>query len=239
MYILRKLLFSHIALLWYTGHGERGTGNWCFKDGAITFDDIFGLYMDHLRGKRLTVVSDCSYSGNWVKDCVKKMDEIGILSCGHHTREQGILLKVFSSCQENEEATIGTYSKAIGNNEKKGITFSVKQLDSGQNTWYGDFRYINCRKKPSEQCEIRSNSTWEDRIINFSLVYVVRGKDKGKPAWHYVLVDKAKVEEFKIQIKTGTIDVANYGKVLYSGWGNDPPENIVTKIKLRFGVLDP
>ena len=43
------------ATLWYTGHGERGTGNWCFKDGVITFEDIFGLYMDHMRGKRLTI----------------------------------------------------------------------------------------------------------------------------------------------------------------------------------------
>ena len=227
-------------MLWYTGHGERGTGNWCFKDGVITLDDIFGLYMDHFRGKRLTVVSDCSYSGKWISDCVKKMDEIGIPSCGHHAREQGILLKVFSSCQEDEEATIGAYSKAAGNNEKKGtVTFSVKQLDSGQNACCGDFRHIYCRKKASEQCEISSNSTWEDRIINCSLVYLVRGTDKERPAWYYVLVDKAKQVEFKIQLKADTINLEKFGKILNSGYGIGPPDDVTTKIKRKFGVLNP
>ena len=35
------ILINYLVIiwLWYTN-----TGNWCFKDGVITFQDIFGLY---------------------------------------------------------------------------------------------------------------------------------------------------------------------------------------------------
>ena len=61
-------------------------------------------------------------------------------------------------------------------------------------------------------------------------VYLVRGKDRGKAAWHYVLVDKGKKQMFLAAAKSGSLDVADYGEVLYSGWGQDPPADIKKKI---------
>ena len=222
-------------MIWYTGNSEVGTGNWCFKDGVITFEDMFALYLDHFRGKRLTLICDCSYSGQWVVDAVKKMDEIGIPSCGHHTRAEGMLLKVFASCLPNEEALVLTYFEGISTKNGK-MTFPVgEKLESGQTPYYGDFRAIRCRKKESEPCEIGSNCSWKDRIISQSTnVYLVRGKDKGKPAWHFVLVDKEKVERFKAKIASGNIDVAEYGRVILSGWGNDPPQEKRDKVDQMF-----
>ena len=222
--------------MWYTGHGERGTGNWCFKDGVITFENIFGLYMDHFRGKRLTIISDCSYSGKWVRDCAKKLDEIGIPSCGHHMREQKILLKVFAACEEHQEATISVFVKAVEVKDGRCLyPGNGQQLDSGQKSRIGDFRSIRCHKKSSEPCEIRpSHTTWENRLFKGRFVYLVRGKDRGKPAWHYVLVDEDKVEDFKTKVATGNIDVADYGKVLSSGWGEDPPEEKKRMIDMQF-----
>lgn len=66
------------------------------------------------------------------------------------------------------------------------------------------------------------------------MVYLVRGKDKGRPAWHYVLLDKLKKPMFEKTIKTGAIDVAEYGTILYSGWGENPPQDIVDRIKSEF-----
>ena len=225
------------ATLWYTGHGERGTGNWCFKDGVITFDDIFGLYMDHFRGKRLSIISDCSYSGKWVRDCAKKLDEIGIPSCGHHTREQKILLKIFTACEENQEATISVLAKTIEVKDGKYMYFPGhgRQLDSGQKSCLGDFRSIRCRSKSSEPCDITSlQMKWENRLFKGRFVYLVRGKDGDKPAWHYVLVDEDKLGDFKTKVATGTIDVADYGKVLCSGFGKDPPEEKKKIIDMQF-----
>ncbi|MDR1139716.1 MAG: hypothetical protein LBJ80_00820 [Rickettsiales bacterium] len=50
-------------------------------------------------------------------------------------------------------------------------------------------------------------------------LHLVTGKDRGKSAWHYALIDPGKKEMFLEQFKTGSLDVADYGKILYSGWG--------------------
>ena len=234
------ILYVYTVVLWYTGNGERNTGNWCFKDGVITFENIFGLYMDCLRRKRLTIVSDCSYSGNWINDCIAKLDELDVSSCGHHTREQGILLKIFCSCQANEKATVMAYiNEAVILNNERGLIFRTpKKLSSEQTTSWGDFRSIRCGKFANKECEI--SSSWEDRFAS-NYLYTVRGMDKGRKAWHFVLVDKDKVDDFKAQIAaTGNVDVAEYGKVLRSGWGKDPPKDIKRMIDLQYGgTVDP
>ena len=130
--------------------------------------------MKHLKGKSLQIISDCSYSGNWIKECAKKLDEHGILSCGHHTRKRGILLKIFTSCQPNEEATLLTYCRCgIRYSEvDKGVLvkydeeIKLEQAQKGQNPMYIDFRHINCDKQPEEQCELDSTYTWENCLGN-------------------------------------------------------------------------
>ena len=58
-----------------------------------------------------------------------------------------------------------------------------------------------------------------DRVI------LVSGKDKGKPAWHFVDVKKTLTGLFYKRIKSGSLDVAHFGTVLASGWGTDPPDS--------------
>ncbi len=62
-------------------------------------------------------------------------------------------------------------------------------------------------------------------------VYLVRGKDQGRHAWHYVLVEKLKTSIFLKMIESKSLNLEDYGKVLYSGWGEDPPEAIAKKIE--------
>ena len=66
------------------------------------------------------------------------------------------------------------------------------------------------------------------------LLYIVRGEDAGKHCWHYILVDKMKVEAFKKDLKAAGIYLSQYGKILVSGWGENPPEDIDTKIKAEY-----
>ena len=68
----------------------------------------------------------------------------------------------------------------------------------------------------------KENST--DRI------YQVRGTDKGRAAWHYVLVKKHLLGLFLKQTQGGSLDVADFGDVLGSGWGKEPPEGTIDKI---------
>ena len=62
--------------------------------------------------------------------------------------------------------------------------------------------------------------------------YLVRGKEKhtGRAAWHYVLVKKHLLGLYLKRIKGGSLNVADFGDVLRSGWGKDPPEGTGDKI---------
>ena len=71
--------------------------------------------------------------------------------------------------------------------------------------------------KNDADVNIRSMQSATERL------FVVHGKDKGKPAWHYVLVNKTLLGSFLRQSKRGNIDVAKFGTILASGWGKDPP----------------
>ena len=61
-------------------------------------------------------------------------------------------------------------------------------------------------------------------------IQLVRGKDKGRAAWHYVLVKKHLLGLFLKRVKGGRINVADFGDILRSGWGKDPPEGIIDQI---------
>ena len=65
------------------------------------------------------------------------------------------------------------------------------------------------------------------------LVWLVTGFDGGLPAWYYVQVEKTKLHLFKARNKDSA-NLTDYGTILYSGWGTEPPEDIRQKIKEQF-----
>jgi hypothetical protein len=66
-------------------------------------------------------------------------------------------------------------------------------------------------------------------------VFLVRGKDNGRAAWHYVLVSKEREIELKKQRAGTNIDVADYGKIIKSGWGEEPSDEIKKQIEEEYG----
>jgi hypothetical protein len=72
------------------------------------------------------------------------------------------------------------------------------------------------------------------RVSRGELVYLVNGKDAGEDAWHYILVDKLKLPLFLAKIKQGALDIAEYGLVLHSGWGLEPPQHIKDTIESEY-----
>ena len=57
------------AVIYYTGHGEEGTGNWCFRDGIISIEEFELLIPPG--GLYPIIISDCCYSGRWADYCLK------------------------------------------------------------------------------------------------------------------------------------------------------------------------
>jgi hypothetical protein len=81
-------------------------------------------------------------------------------------------------------------------------------------------------------------TNFQSKIISDSgkngLVYLVTADADGKPAWYYLQVDEPKHKAFLKQMETGTLDLAKYGKILYSGWGTTPPEPIEALMREKF-----
>ena len=154
-------------LIWYTGHGEKGTGNWVLKDGCLKFEDIYNLYINHFKSRYLYIVTDCCYSGSWVVDCARLLDRDGI-KCGHDAKRQNVYIRVFASCLPNEQAWDKFYTECRGvklhpNGARRTIAFAEhRKLECEpekyhQTTLGVDFTRTNgCLGDDSKNC----HSTW-------------------------------------------------------------------------------
>merc|ERR1712154_154793 len=55
--------------IYYTGHGETNTGNWCFSDGSVSLSDVLkAVIAGYPNVPSIALYCGCCYSGNW---CVK------------------------------------------------------------------------------------------------------------------------------------------------------------------------
>ena len=190
--------------------------------------------MNHFRGRVLAIHSDCSYAGQWLKQLQVFLDEQGVQPCGHSARDRGILIKVFTSCQSNEVPHQLVYSiRACGNDKNKGTFFVyvrpiVVSEENTQHVQVVNSTYLRCKNKSiDEQCTLNPGYTWHKYDIR-NRVHLVRGKDGDRPAWHYVLIvdDQDTIDKFLEKVASGHVDVADYGQVLKSGWGQDPPNDV-------------
>eukprot|EP01084_Bolivina_argentea_P025158 46796_1 len=62
--------------IYYTGHGETGTGNWLFKDKALSLNSIINAIKTHWGSKHLVLYCDCCYGGNWCYELKKYKYEV-------------------------------------------------------------------------------------------------------------------------------------------------------------------
>ena len=61
-----------IPAIYYTGYGHADTGNWCFDDGELRLSEILNVIENKCKYKgKLSIFSDCSYSGNWCEDYIQ------------------------------------------------------------------------------------------------------------------------------------------------------------------------
>ena len=219
----------------YLGHSEEGTGNWCFKDGTISFQEIFKLYRKHCTNKLMTTKSDCSYSGQWVRECAKTLDSLGIPPCGHRAREKGALVKVFASCQPNEEAAEPCHSIEAVAVEDGGYITSAKQLTQQKSTRFGSTRFVCCRG-PDSPCPKTTfkHLKWENAVDDTISIRRIKRKEDGRDMWYFIMLHRAGDayrEEFHSRCaKDSTLRLSDWGYVLESGEGRDIPQVVKDKV---------
>ena len=242
-YLYQHLYIIPLVVVHYIGHGKKMTGDWCFSDGFITLRQLLDLYMSNtrFRGRVLSIVSDCSYSGSWVKECMEFMDEQGVGPCGHAAKEKGILIQVLTSCLSNEIPTDFVFAVHTFVNDKNtkdifpSIRFRNAEAGKGQHPSGVDFNTVRCNNKIDEPCTMAPGSTWQ-RWSAGTRVIPVRIPDNIQPKWAYILmVDDddtiCSVTEGKI-----TGNIVNYGQVLKSGWGQVPPSEVKEWIEKNYKV---
>jgi hypothetical protein len=69
-----------------------------------------------------------------------------------------------------------------------------------------------------------------------SLIYLVKGIDDNRNAWYYVLVERPKLQLFLKALNDDIIHLENYGKVLYSAYGDEPPQDITDALNAEYGI---
>jgi len=68
-------------------------------------------------------------------------------------------------------------------------------------------------------------------------VFLVRGNDStGRPAWYFLLVDPAKKAAFRKAAK-GQLELNAYGRIIASGYGDDPPDDVRERMKTEYGFM--
>ena len=225
-------------MLRYLGNSEKDTGNWCFKDGKITFQDLFNIYKKTCSDKVFGIKSDCSYSGQWVRECAKTLDSLGIPPCGHRARENGAMVKVFASCQPDQEASEPCYSvEGVTIRDDGSITVSAKQMNTQRSMWFNSTRLVCCRG-PDFPCPKTTfqHLTWEDAVEKSMNLQLVQRREGDRDMWFYLLLHRAGdtfYEEFKSEYRRDplSLKLSDWGYILESGEGNNPPHVLQAKAR--------
>ncbi len=99
--------------------------------------------------------------------------------------------------------------------KKKNNIIDIKKKEGGSDL------LANLAKKKESFVQQQQNKT---------NIFLVRSKSDGLDAWFYVDIEKKKQIHFNYIIKSNKVfDLTDYGAVLDSGYGIDPPEHLVKK----------
>lgn len=114
---------KRVKLLYYSGHGQKGTGDWAFDGGSVGLQDVLGIfgrsekrrrtsngeYRVPVRMQTLIMVADCCYAGQWAEQLVQQ-----------EGRRLGFAIILVFASGPNEYATDGLLRQVLlkGENSK-------------------------------------------------------------------------------------------------------------------------
>ena len=201
------------VVIHYIGPGKKDTGDWCFADGNITFEDIKEAYNECFRSKSkcLEITCDCSYSGKWVSDCRNFLNATKVMGCGHSAAKKRVFMKVKTSCRSDQIPHTLLYSARGWKNTSTGDLFQKYKYEVGQdqNLRYLDNTVVRCKQGLTIEDPCEKNYDWhkEKHLLKLEM--------KGKPAWQVLLVEDQ--------------DQLGGAQVLKTKYG-EPPEEVVKEI---------
>jgi hypothetical protein len=68
-------------------------------------------------------------------------------------------------------------------------------------------------------------------------VYLVHGGEDytAQPAWYFVSVDNIRVRAFQKAVSAGAVSFEEFGTILESGYGVEPPYAIIAHMRANYG----
>lgn len=57
-------------------------------------------------------------------------------------------------------------------------------------------------------------------------IFLIRAVEGGRPCYFYMLIRQEHARNIAELVAKGSVDLANYGTVLASGYGENPPEDV-------------
>ena len=134
-----------------------------------------------------------------MEQCAKKLDEMRIPSCGHYTREHGILIRLYCSCRGHQKASMLWFCEEVVFVRQKMLWYDHLEIPD-QTCLFKDFTEIRCGSKGD--CEVPLELTWKDHAIKDQYVYLVKHKVKDNPAW---LINSTCIVHILVCIICGTL----------------------------------
>jgi len=124
-------------LIYYTGHGYQGSGNWVFKDGGISLDEIQSIWNSTRPGWEVVIYSDCCHSGHWTAKAGSVSMKPTILSAAD-TGDHGTATdRTFANAIFNNNAGKDDAKKKLSSNWARANT-----EDKSQMFFKGDFHSL-------------------------------------------------------------------------------------------------
>lgn len=103
---------------------------------------------------------------------------------------------------------------------------------------------VSVAKKNSDTNSTILERTMKSNTNNFRIVkgmadFVLSNGDiEKRAAWHIVYLTDAVTFDRLIRRNVEKIDVQEYGKIIESGWGEEPSKEILSKIRKQFDIED-
>lgn len=79
--------------------------------------------------------------------------------------------------------------------------------------------------------------TFVEKLLKNSAnpIYLVTGNDHtGRRAWTYLMVSRNKLQVFRDALNSGNLRLTDYGQILESGYGDAPPDDVVSRMKREY-----
>lgn len=92
------------------------------------------------------------------------------------------------------------------------------------------------KKAETKSSSSKASSIDPQKKSKADLIYLVKGVDAGSNAWYYVLVDRLKLQLFLKALNDDIIHLENYGIILFSAYGDEPPTEVTNKLKSEYGI---